>query len=798
MSSADEATDDADPSAGRAPAAAAAVTLAGGAIGFAVASQHAFGLDRADTLTGVAIAGLLAVAAALPARGAVLTVLTLAAVWLAGYEIYAALPDWIEAPVPVHDAVGAGAFFASSYVDQQLAGALLLGAILAGGIALALSGRRGVPAVPAPPPAARRTRIVALAVAVLIVTLLPDLQRALIDGTRGPLPAGWDAANLTAWDAFRHRGLVAMRDYWYPYGATWLLTDFPSGPLVRWLWQGAMLAALGWALWRLIGAKPIRIALCLLGLVAVAGLDRADSLDHPAAWRYMPAFVVAVCYAAVGPLRHRRLTAGHRVLAVACACTGAIEATVLMVGVGGAAFVALGELVFDPALRAWRTLRAALVDLVPVLGGVGFTLAFWLATSSFEENLRWFSSFRAVSAASSAAQEQYGALVGLGLAPGQATLLATMPALTLAAAFALRRSDADAGKVPSALLLAATGCATVLLAKHLVRPQGPILVVISLVALLWVVIVQWQARSIRSAVAAGLFAGALLGMLQASAAQTPTRYLASALTTPLRAVRDVRLGLDRDRIRAAGDRRFAAERFAALPEKVYIADKVAGELAGTGDGRFAVLGDVQMLYVLFGQRPPGHISLYDAAPTREQERWIDAVRSRRPRRLVWHHAFAVDFVPYPVRNPLVFSYAVANYVPQTPSHPIDLLRRRRPGEPVAVRYWGSRIGNVVDLGGIPSYSRGAEHEPCRSGAGCAPYAIVTGPSRVTGARVTVRLGGSPYGVTFSTRKGVARYAVRLDRLWFWPYAGSGSARLSSADPTWTVKRVDVRAGSDLY
>ena len=794
MSGADETRGERDRP-GRVAIAAAAVTLGAGAIAFAAASQHAAGLDRADTLTAVGIIGLLAVAAVLPPRSALLTVLALAVVWLGGYQIYAALPDWIETPVPVHDAVGAGAFFISSYLDQQLAGALLVGVVLAGGVALALSGRPVVPAPPAATSGARQARAVGLAVAVVILTLLPDLQRALIDGTHGPLPGGWDAANLTAWDAFRHRGLVPMRDYWYPYGATWLLTDFPTGPLVRWLWHGGMLAAGGWALWRLIGPKPIRIALCLLGLVAVAGLDRADSLDHPAAWRYMPAFVVALFYAAVGPLRHRRLTDGHLVLAVACAGAGTVEATVLMVGLGGAAFVALGEFVFDPALRAWRTAHAALVDLVPVLVGVGITLSFWLATASFEENLRWFTSFGAVSAASAAAQEQHGALVGLQLTPAQVTLLATMPALTLAAAFALRRCGANTGKVPSALLLAATGCATVMLAKHLVRPQGPILIVIPVVALLWVVIVQWQARSIRSAIAAGLFAGALLGMLQASAMLTPTRYLENALTTPARALRDVRLGLDRDRVRAAGNRRFAASRFAALPEKVYIADKIAGGLAGA---RFAVLGDVQLLYVLFGQRPPGHISLYDAAPTPEQQRWINAVRSRRPRLLVWHHAFAVDSVPYPVRNPLVFSYAVASYVPQIASHPMDLLRRRRPGEPVAVRYWGSRIGNVVDLGGIPSYSRGAELDRCRSGAGCAPYAIVTGPSRATGPRVTIRLGGTPYGVAFSTREGVERYAVRLDRLWFWPYAGGDSARLRSSDPSWTVERVNVRGSSDLY
>ena len=373
-----------------------------------------------------------------------------------------------------------------------------------------------------------------------------------------------------------------------------------------------------------------------------------------------------------------------------------------------------------------------------------------------------------------------------------------MPALTLAAAFALRRFGGSQGRVAATLLFAASGCATVMLAKHLVRPQGPIVIVIPLVALLWVVIVQWQRRSLRSALAAGVFAGALLGMLQATAAVTPTRFVDRALSRPGRALRDVRLAADRDMVRAAGDERFAVQRFAAVPEKAQIADQLGRSLRGSGDDRFAVLGDAQLLYVLFGQDPPFHISLYDAARISEQRRWIDGVRRQRPRRLVWRHDFAVDFVPYPVRTPLVFAHAIARYVPQTLGHSADVLRRRRPGEPVALRYWGRRLGFVVDLGGIPSYSRGDEPARCDGGAGCAAYAIVTAPGGVTARRVSLRLTGTPYGIVFSTRKGVSRYAVRLDRLWFWPYAGGRSARLSSATPTWRVERVGVKAGSDLY
>ena len=571
-------------------------------------------------------------------------------------------------------------------------------------------------------PPGRRVKLVVLgSVALVAVTLLPDLHVALIDGTRGPLPAGWDDANLIAWDAFQHQGLTAMRDYWYPYGATWLLTDFPTGPAVRWLWQAALVSATGWALWRLVGPKPVRIALCLLALVAIGNLDEVDTLGSPFVWRYLPAFVVAVCYAAVGPLRHRRATYGHLVFAAVCAMVGAVEVDVLLAGLGGAAFVGLGELVCDRTLRTRASLRAALVDLLPVGAAIAFTLLFWALTQSFLENLEWFTAARVVSASSAALQAAFGALVGLGADPSQVTLMVTIPALTLVVAFLVRGYGDAEGAVSSRMLLAASGVATVLLAKDLVRPTGPLVGSMPLLALMWTAIVQWRVGAIRTAIAAGAFIGAVLGTMQATAHVTPSRYVARAVATPVRAVEDLALVLDRGKVRAAGNGRFAASRFNALPEKVYIADKLGDALSGPGDDRFATLGDAQILYVLFGQRPPRLISLYDGGPIAQERRWIDSVRSMRTKLLAWRRDLAVDGVPYHVRAPLVFAYAIANYVPTIRTEPTDVLRRRRPDERPDEAYWSARLGPFVEL----AASRATRAATTASAATAAPDACPT-------------------------------------------------------------------------
>lgn len=590
-----------------------------------------------------------------------------------------------------------------------------------------------------------------------------------------------------------------MRDFWYPYGAQWLLSDFPTGPAVRFAWHGSVLTVAAWSLWRLARPGAVKIALCLVALVAVCNLTPVDPLTPSIVWRYLPALVLAACYAAVGPLRHARPTRGHAVFAAACGAVGIMEADILVAGLGGAAFVALGELAFDPAPRAWRSVRAALVDLAAVCAGFAAMLAFWAITDSFAENVRWFTSFRAVTASSAYVQDASGALRGLGADPREVTLLVTLPALLLAVAFAQRRFGHARGAAGSRLLFAAAGVSTILLAKHMVRAQGGLMIVVPLVALLWAAILHWRPRPLRSAVAAGLFAGATLGLLQAGAAITPSEYLGRALSTPVRAVEDLGLVLDRDKIRTAGDHRFAAERFDRIPEKIGIADRLTKELSGTGNSRFATLGDAQVLYVLFGQDPPGHISLYDASPVAEQRRWIDAVRKRRTQLLVWRRDFSIDGIVYSIRDPLVFAYAIAHYVPQRLDNPMDVLRLRRPGEPPDKAFWSVRLGNEVDLGGIPSYSRGDDLDRCDGdGPGCAPYAIVTGPEAPkTGEKLVVTLDGTSYSVELSTREGVGSYAIRLDRLWFWPFA-RGARKLSIVTPGWQVERASVRAGDDLY
>lgn len=191
--------------------------------------------------------------------------------------------------------------------------------------------------------------------------------------------------------------------------------------------------------------------------------------------------------------------------------------------------------------------------------------------------------------------------------------------------------------------------------------------------------------------------------------------------------------------------------------------------------------------------------MYNMSPKGEQREVIAALKRMAPARLVWRRDLDIDRVPYPVRVPLVFAYAIAHYVPELKGDPWDVLRPRMRGEPPALGFWRARLGETVDLGAIPSYSHGSDGKPCAAASSCVPYAAITGKPAKDGERpvIDVRAGRRRFKVTLTGYRGVERYSVRLDRLWFWPFVATG-AKLSSATPGWQVRRVDVRAGDDLY
>jgi hypothetical protein len=222
-------------------------------------------------------------------------------------------------------------------------------------------------------------------------------------------------------------------------------------------------------------------------------------------------------------------------------------------------------------------------------------------------------------------------------------------------------------------------------------------------------------------------------------------------------------------------------------------------MAGSPDKSFAIVGDASLVYPLLGQVPPYHVQLYDASRRREQQKVVDDMRARRPKFLLWRRDVYIDGVPPEVRTPLIFREMVASYVPVVRAPAFDVLRRRD-GAPLPHTYWRQSLGGrELDLAGIPASSSADEAPRCAGGAGCAAYAMVQGPVTRDGEKIHVRVsgGGESFPVSFFTRKGVATYPIRLDRVWFRDLLGP-SVSVQSTTPGWTARVASVATGHDLY
>jgi hypothetical protein len=729
------------------------------------------------------------------------------AAWWLAVVLGRYLPDLINPWPSVANTVGGAAYFGTPYQGPQI------GAVLSVAIPILLAfaavafvairahraGRivpvgsaaapRAAPDAPHSAETARRHAAVVtwLGAAIVVFTLVPNLRDWLHQETT-PLAYGWDVSNLTAWQGFVEMGLVPMKDFFYPYGFQWLYGLRSIGPLFQWLTQIAMLAAAAWALRQLTGGRTVRVLACLVAVALVGAWS-------PYLWRYLPAFLVPVMYGALGPAVHGHITRDHWIFGGVCLLAGLIEPDLLALGLVGVACVLAGELV--AGRLSWdrgRLLLRGAVDLSPVVAAGVILIVSWVVTGTTAGNLRFYTEFSSVSASSAPDEKLYGPAAMLFLHPNEYSTLAAIPALLCVVGLLWARfGDRESRALPT-ILLGGAGVSLTLLLKNYVRPISDLVLLPGLVALAWSLILVWGRGSLARALIWGAAAAAMLCLLNESAGTT--HYLDTAVSSPVNAARSIGVVLDLGARARAADAEFSTGRFGGWPDTANAAFYEAS--IGNNRLRFAIVGDSPMTYVLLRQAPPYQIDMYDAGRIAEERAMLSDLRARPPWYVIWSKSFFQDGVPYNVRDPLIFSWLIDNYVPYRVSPATDILRRRRPGEAIPAAFWSSQLGDDVDLEYIPSGSDAAQAPRCSGGLGCVRYAIVRGHA-APGSMVNVHVSGDghSYPFSFRVRGGVSVYPVRLDRLWFSAMVGP-SPTVTTTTPGFTASGAARRSGANLY
>ena len=248
-------------------------------------------------------------------------------------------------------------------------------------------------ASPSRPGSSKRPVLMWVGIAVLVFSLVPDLKASL-EGSGAPIPYSWDTSNIIAWASFIRTGLTPMKDFFYPYGFQSLYELQSFGPLFEWLAEAGTLAVAGWSLWTLSGGRTMRVLACLLVTLVLADWAAGEI------WRYLPALLVPVAYAAAGPASSSRLNRGHLALFLSCLLAVLIEPDLLLYGAVGAFLVLLGELVSGRLACSPRRIAVGLAwDATAVLASAVVLFLVWLATDTASGWLRFFGGFTAISAA---------------------------------------------------------------------------------------------------------------------------------------------------------------------------------------------------------------------------------------------------------------------------------------------------------------------------------------------------------------------------------------------------------------
>ena len=763
-----------------------------------------FRLDAITMLWCILFSSIVLVALSLPRSRWNAALWTVGAMTVSVVVAYRATPWFVACPAGPQDisqTIGHASFFGDAKAAELGAANATFATAAGCALVLGLLARRRLanrPSLPVPLRGTLTTDVAFLVACILVFAIgavpLAAVLHAQALGARHEIH--FDAQNFLVWQYLNAQGALPWRDYWFPYSGmnNQLALLYPE-ITIRWAHVVVLFAVVAASAYVVVG----RSKATLLGLIALWFYLEAVGLIVPGASSRYCLCLSVVLLGAVA------LTDVRTSVAIAFGLwVGYVfvqEISQLFYAVPGLALLAVVRLLAAPDRRgAFKRLTvAALVS--------GASIA--MVVARFWRNGQLSGWWEFVSTLDlignySARAADIGLWFSLPRSIDQFLVLVVVLTIAGATLQAVWNRFAEIRLVlPAAIALTSV----MMLQKQILRPgiaQQILIVPVLGFALLLVQQIEWRTFATRCQ-AWMAFSGALI--VTCFTMSVPVARAQTALYA------DIFAGLAED----TRDFVFAGSRWAAAREAYFApasvtfdgmrGDELARQFtlltgAAASDSIF-VLGDDPDLYMVLRRPVAFHPNFYNQSPVMEQHRTLDWIRDHKPQYLIWDpEKRFFDEVPNPVRVPLLFNFAVSQFVPVGRVGKFEILRQRRPHEGPDVAYWGERLGRSIDLGYLPASSRALNTGTDRVGHGVR-YLIVRLPASEEGAdyAAVVRLAGEPYTVRFRGRAGVAAYPIALDRL---PFADAGrelgvGASIESLPPGATGEIKELRfSRENLY
>jgi hypothetical protein len=571
----------------------------------------------------------------------------------------------------------------------------------------------------------------------------------------------WDLNNITVWRYMTSSGLLAYKDFWYPYGFVRAFTGkFPGPELLQYLNTVIVAFELFVGISLCVGKRiwfPFFVVLVLVSGLFCGLFPHID--------RYLLSINVCLFYISLHSSAH---TTWKR-----DALFG---------------LVVIHAILLDPSQAIYAAPAILLKNLLDCLT-LRQTTVFQVAKHLVWE-FRFPLGFAALFAVYLAYMGQIGAAVRIYGNLGDMATYSSVPveihawlrsmdssalivviACLVGLGLVIRTFAKDPAAPASNVLLVTSVTTFVASQKMLIRPFAMVeqLMPMAVVAILLYLFhcysqSKWLLRaplylSVGASLALFLYLGAFQNMLERLKLSLPTT------------AHNIHMLVDRQEIEKVNRSQFARDRFNLDKDLYEVSTTLQSEYGVSSNDTIYVLGDNAILYILLGVRPPYHINFYNSSPIYEQQivaNWLEQVK---PKYVVWDtEAKIFDGVPNVVRCPITFEKVINDFAAHKTVGRYEILRRREPTEPIDVSFWRSRLGETVDIGHLARLSSARKLENCESvlSDSCSEFLEVTAdkntadhidiPMHVKGTRFFVRLAIVP---------GETAYAVALDRIWFW-------------------------------
>ncbi|MEP6661035.1 MAG: hypothetical protein ABJD24_14055 [Acidimicrobiales bacterium] len=598
-----------------------------------------------------------------------------------------------------------------------------------------------------------------------------------------PLPVGsWDSANLLTWDHFFARGLLPMKDFWYPYGNLIVFSAGLLGALLQWVATALALVAVASALWHI----SRRSAAVIVGMAAVAVVE----LSFGSGFRYIYPVAIVAWFAVTR--RHAGYERWLALAAIALSPWLALDLGVYTI-VGASAAVVIDEL----AIRGLGgpRLRSRLVPelFALVVGWLGF-FAFLAASGRLGPTLSFVFDQQ-----STTAYVAYVTPVETFLHRTPTVLLFVAPFGFLAVALyaAARERGRALGETWIPLLAGLGAIGVLVLAKQVIRPGVESVLAFVCISAVAAVLAASRTRlgSVATSIVGGVLVAALVLETQAGGSlsrwrselgRAPSKLgeLVDAMTSKRAGTAWLKPELDPRKLKLYVDE------LAAVPAIEQIAP----------NRRLFVLSGSQFLYPLTEQPPYWTISTWDTSPLAEQRRLIKRLEQSPPAVVaIDRRDIAMDAVPHVLRIPLAYQWVVSRYRLDRSVGPYDLLIPRVASDPIDWNEWRAALGVNLDLGRLPAAAN-SHHRSCPSDHSrpCVDYLnIAVAPVSEATPRI-VHISGVAGAFTLSLDQvpGDKELSVPLGRFWFW--TSGSTVSFDTHDWVRRSKMVSVVDGDFLY